>query len=71
MSKTTQNAYLLNHLRKADSITLREAMIEYGISSPSKRISELKRDGHNILDYWRKNPATGQRYKRYKLISEA
>lgn len=68
--KTTQNIKLLNHLRKADSITLREALMEYNISSPSKRISELKQEGYNIMAFWRKNPATGQRYKRYKLIEE-
>jgi hypothetical protein len=63
----TQQELILNHLRKTGSITQREAMIDYSIQSLTKRISELRDLGHNIVSVFRKHPTTGQRYARYTL----
>lgn len=66
----TQNDKILKHLRKAGSITVREAMVEYSISSLTKRISELREAGHNIQSEVKAHPVTGQQYTRYHLEKE-
>jgi biotin operon repressor len=50
---------------------VREAMIEYSISSLTKRIHELRALGYNILSTLKRHPVTGQRYVRYTLQEEA
>jgi len=70
MSNSTQQYHIMKHLRTAGSITVREAMIEYHISSLTKRIHELRRMGIDILSTRKRHPVTGQRYVRYTLISE-
>jgi len=65
----SQHDKILKHLRKAGSITVREALIEYSISSLTKRIQELRERGHDIVSEWKSHPVTGQRYTRYKLHS--
>ena len=62
-----QHDMILKHLRKAGSITVREAMIEYSISSLTKRVHELRGAGHNIVSNVKHHPVTGQRYVRYTL----
>ena len=64
---TTQNTLILKHLKKAKSISQREALVDYSIQSLSKRISELRLQGHNIVTKHKKHPVTGQRYARYVL----
>lgn len=44
----TQNERLLEHLRTHTSISNAEALTELGISSPTRRWTELRRMGHNI-----------------------
>jgi len=61
----TQNEAILDHMKKAGSITQREAMIDHSIQSLTKRISELRREGHDIESEVRTHPITGQRYTRY------
>jgi hypothetical protein len=63
----TQNQILLSHFKKANSISQREALVDYSIQSLTKRISELKAMGHNIQTQFKKHPVTGQRYARYVL----
>lgn len=63
----TQNEIILNHFKKAKSISQREALVDYSIQSLTKRISELKAMGHNIETQHKKHPVTGQRYARYVL----
>ena len=63
----TQNATIMKHLKKAKSISQREAIVDYSIQSLSKRISELRLEGHNIVTKHKKHPVTGQRYARYVL----
>jgi hypothetical protein len=50
---------------------VREAMIEYSISSLTSRVCELRRDGYPILSTTRRHPVTKQRYVRYTLLEEA
>ena len=71
MSKSnTQLSNIMKHLRTAGSITVREAMIEYHISSLTKRIHELRQLGIDIMSVTKRHPVTGQRYVRYTLMSE-
>lgn len=63
----TQIDIILRHLKKAKSITQREALIDYSIQSLTKRISELRQMGYNIVSTFKKHPTTGQRYARYTL----
>ena len=62
-----QNELILNHIRKAKSISQREALIDHGIQSLTKRISELRSFGYNIKTVHKKHPITGQRYARYVM----
>lgn len=59
---------LLAHFKKAGSITVREAMIEYSIQSLTKRINEMRNMGYNIQSIQRRHPVTKQRYVRYHLL---
>lgn len=63
----SQNETILTHLRKARSISQREALIDHGIQSLTKRISELREMGYNIVTKHKKHPITGQRYARYVM----
>jgi hypothetical protein len=63
----TQHKLILNHLRATKGLTVREAMVEYSIQSFTKRISELRELGYNIIGVRGKHPVTGQRYTRYVL----
>lgn len=63
----TQLDILAHHFRRNGSISQREALIEYSIQSLTKRISELRDEGFNIVTVFKKNPVTGQRYARYML----
>ncbi len=63
----TQIDILLQHFKKARSISQREALVDYSIQSLTKRISELRDLGFNIETQHKKHPVTGQRYARYVL----
>jgi biotin operon repressor len=67
MSKT-QHDMIIQHLKTAKGLTVREAMIEYSISSLTKRIQELREMGYDIESVRREHPVTGQRYTRYFLL---
>lgn len=64
----TQNQMLLKHLTRAGSITQREAILDYSIQSLTKRIQELRDEGHDIVSNWKRHPITKQRYVRYELV---
>ena len=64
----TQLNKILTHMRKTGSITQREAIIEYSIQSLTKRISELRERGCNIISNVKYHPITGQKYVRYILV---
>lgn len=63
----TQNQRIIKHLKKAGSITVREAIVEYSIQSLTKRVQELRESGHNIISHVKSHPMTGQKYTRYTL----
>lgn len=63
----TQNQIIIKHLRKAGSITVREAMVEYSIQSLTKRIQELREAGNAVVSTVKYHPMTGQKYVRYSL----
>lgn len=63
----SQNEIILNHIRRAKSISQREALIDHGIQSLTKRISELRSMGYKIKTVHKKHPITGQRYARYVM----
>lgn len=71
MQSNTQHKLIIKHLRTTKGITVREAMIEYSISSLTKRIHELRALGYNIISTLKRHPVTGQRYVRYTLQEEA
>jgi hypothetical protein len=58
---------ILIHMRRAGSISQREALIDYSVQSLTKRISELRANGYKIKSEKRLHPTTGQRYVRYVL----
>lgn len=64
----TQHTKIIQHLKAAKGLTVREAMIEYSISSLTKRINELRTMGYDIESVRKKHPVTGQRYTRYFLL---
>lgn len=61
----TQQQKILQHFKKAGSITQREAMIEYSVGSLTKVISDLRKQGHKIMSKVKTHPITGARYVRY------
>jgi len=67
MTGQTQHDKIMKHLKKVGSITVREAMVEYSVSSLPKRISELRSLGHNIISTVKFHRITQQKYTRYTL----
>ena len=66
----TQHNMIIKHLQTTKGITVREAMIEYSISSLTKRIHELRGMGYDIESVRKQHPVTGQRYTRYHLLND-
>ena len=62
---------IVKHLQTVGSITNREAIVEYNIMSLPRRINDLEELGYKFNKVLTAPPVTGQRYKRYHLISEA
>lgn len=62
-----QCAKVLQHLRVAGSITQREALLDHGVQSLTKRISEMRTNGIDIRSERKVHPLSGQRYMRYAL----
>lgn len=44
----TQNSWVLGQLKSGKKLSSKNAVIEYGIQDLPKRISELRRSGHEI-----------------------
>lgn len=64
-------AVVKKHLEITGTISIREAMDDYGMSGGSltKYISILRRQNVNIERVFGKHPITGKRYARYYLIN--
>lgn len=58
---------VLKHLRQAGSISQVEAQAMYRVRSLTKRIQELRAEGHAIVSEWKRDPINKQRYVRYHL----
>jgi len=65
-----QTDMLLTHLRKAGSISSLEAY-DMGMRSWTRRIRDLREDGHTIISETKRHPTTRQRYVRYHLVEAA
>lgn len=67
---TPQAVALYNRLRRTKSISAREAMLDYGMTSATlaRRIVDLEVVGVKIERERRTHPETGARYTRYKLL---
>ena len=69
-SKPTQNQRILDYIAEHGSITQLEALTELGVMRLASRISDLKRQGYNIIS---KTETVKNRYgekcsiKRYRL----
>lgn len=66
---TAQAQKVYQHMRRAGSISAREAMNDYGITSASlaRRICDIEVEGFEINRSRRVHPITGLRYTRYSL----
>lgn len=66
---TGNKAKVVKHITTTGSISIREAMDDYGMSGGclTKVISDLKKEGYTISRTFRKHPVTGQRYARYSM----
>lgn len=68
--KATQRGKILSYCEEHGSITVRDAVVKLNINSPTKRISELKRDGYVVrseVETRAKDDGTVVRYKRYYI----
>lgn len=61
---------MVQHMRRAGSISAREAMNDYGVSSGSmvRRICDIEEAGFKVKRDKRKHPMTGRQYTRYSLV---
>lgn len=66
----TQNQLIIEHMKRAGSITQREALIDYSVQCLTKRIQELRDSGWRIKTVQKTHPTTGQRYARYTLLKK-
>ena len=64
----TQIEQLVKHFEHEDSISNVEAQAVYRIRALPRRIADLKEKGWHFSAVW-KTDLTGQRYKRYFLVS--
>jgi predicted ArsR family transcriptional regulator len=69
VNKETQRSKILAYCKEHGSITIREAFEKLHINSPSKRISEMRLGGYDVLSVNEArvddNGEVVSRYKRY------
>ena len=65
----SQVKQLKEHFEVCDSISTVEAQAIYKIRALPRRICDLEEQGYVFDKSWKKDP-TGQRYRRYTLISK-
>lgn len=61
---------IVTHLQTVGSISNLEAITQYNIMSLPRRINDLEELGYTFNRVMKAHPVTGQRYKRYHLITE-
>lgn len=66
---TEQGRKLFQHIRRTGSISAREAMNDYGITSATlaRRMCDIEEAGYTVVRERRVHPITGKRYTRYSL----
>lgn len=69
MNRDTQAGKILGYMRKAGSISSREAMLDLGLEANAltARISEMQREGEPIRRERRIHPISQKKYTRYFL----
>lgn len=69
----TQVDIIKNHMKRTGSISAREAMIDYGITSATlaRRICDIEEAGNVVGRDRRTHPITHRSYTRYTLEQEA
>ena len=70
-SLTPQALTVYRHIRDAGSITQREAIMDHSVQSLTRRITEIRDAGIDIVRENKKHPITNQRYARYTLGTSA
>jgi hypothetical protein len=68
---TPQAQTIYQHMRRAGSISSREAMSDYGITSGSlaRRVVDMEEAGFTIIRDRRVHPITRRRYTRYSVVA--
>lgn len=68
-----QSKTVLQHMRRAGSLSAREAMNDYGITSATlaRRMCDIEENGFKIERQRRVHPLTSRRYTRYMLGADA
>ena len=71
LSLSPQAQLVYKHMKKAGSISAREAMNDHGITSASlaRRICDIEQEGWKVNRDRKKHPLTGKDYTRYSLAA--
>lgn len=56
---------VVKHMNETGTITQREALLDHGVQSLTRRITEIRDAGFSVHTVWKNHPVTGQRYARY------
>lgn len=69
--KKTQKETVLEHLQKYGSINSLKCVLKYKILDLQSIIMNLRREGYNITDEWKKSKGQfANKYKEYYLMEE-
>lgn len=74
MDKASQKEKILAYCEEHGSITVRDAVVNLGINSPTKRISELRHGGYDVKvveEIRTKDNGEKVRYNRYFIKAVA
>lgn len=63
----TQNEKLIHHMLNIGPISLREALLEYNVTSLTRRVCDIAEMGYKVVKDRRHSPVTGQEYTRYGI----
>ncbi|MCG7628374.1 helix-turn-helix domain-containing protein [Epibacterium sp. MM17-32] len=68
---SVQARTVCQHMRRAGSISAREAMDDYGITSATlaRRVCDIEEEGYRVVRDRKVHPITGKRYTRYALAA--
>jgi hypothetical protein len=70
LSMSPQERKVINHLEQVGHLSFRDALIDLDIADVRPRIFELRHTyGFNIKSDEKRNPHTGARYVRYRLVT--